>query len=80
MYPGKALMEGMNKNLIIYKFRKMKQQRFAFDEINKVFAETYTKNVIQVPKKNINAGANVATSPYAKLANQKWRIVYCDQE
>ena len=46
LYKGKALMEGSNKNLIIYKFRKLKQQKFAYDEINKVFAQTYTKNVI----------------------------------
>jgi len=34
MYPGKALLEGGNGNLIVYKNRGMEQQQFEFDQIN----------------------------------------------
>lgn len=78
LYKGKALLEGSNKNLIIYKFRKMKQQRFAYDEVNHVFAETFTKNVLNV-KGNIADRANVVTAPYNKKPSEKWKISYCDE-
>lgn len=33
-YQSKALLEGSNYNLVVYKNRGMKQQKFVFDSIN----------------------------------------------
>jgi hypothetical protein len=47
LYPKKALMEGGNKNLMVYKKKKFKMQKFDFDEINGLWEATYRKNVLK---------------------------------
>lgn len=79
LYTGKALFEGMNKNLIIYKFKKMKQQKFKYDEVNKIFVESFTKNVLEADEKNLVDNSNVVTEPYVKNHAEKWKPVYCDE-
>ena len=79
LYKGKALFEGMNKNLIIYKFKKMKQQKFHYDEVNHIFVESFTKNVLEADEDNLVDGSNVLTEPYVKTNNEKWKPVYCDE-
>lgn len=37
MFPKKAVFEGNNKMLILYKDRGMKQQKFDYDEVNQVW-------------------------------------------
>jgi hypothetical protein len=40
-------MEGGNKNLMVYKKKKFKMQKFDFDEINGLWEATYRKNVLK---------------------------------
>ena len=79
MFPNKVLLEGKNKNLVVYKNRQMGQQKFFFDEVDKEWANSITKNALSVDGKVVDNG-NVKTADFKDLLTQRWRIVYCDEE
>lgn len=37
LYPGKALLEGENKNMVVFANKGMKGQKFNFDNINSIW-------------------------------------------
>lgn len=42
LFSRKVLFEGANKNLIVFTYRGMKNQRFEYDEVNKTWKNTET--------------------------------------
>jgi len=43
LYPKKALFEGSNKNLIVFHYKGLKQQKFAYDKVNLEWFNKFTK-------------------------------------
>lgn len=48
MYPKKALMEGGNKNLIVFRNMNLKKQKFRYDHINKTWANWYSRRTASI--------------------------------
>lgn len=88
LYPKKALFEGNNNNLIVFKNRGLKQQKFAYDKVNLEWYNKFTKKSVGIKdfKAKINsqvdlfkAGENVGTAPFEQEAPQQWLVKYCEQ-
>ena len=62
LFPTKALLEGKNKNMIVYKNLGLKQQKFEYDQINKLWQNENSQNVFEVNKGQVVDGANVITA------------------
>lgn len=48
LYPKKALFEGNNNNLIVFKNRGLKQQKFAYDKVNLEWYNKFTKKSVGI--------------------------------
>lgn len=73
LYPKKALFEGNNNNLIVFKNKGLKQQKFAYDKVNLDWSNKFTKKSVGIKdfKQQMNtavdiykAGQNVGTAPF----------------
>lgn len=67
MYPGKALLEGGNSNMVVYQKRGLKQQQFVFDQTNHIWQARQSHNVFAVAKTGkgeLQDGLNVVTAKY----------------
>lgn len=73
LYPKKALFEGSNKNLIVFHYKGLKQQKFAYDKVNLEWFNKFTKMSVGIKdfKAQMNsqvdmykAGQNVGTAPF----------------
>ena len=73
MFPKKAVFEGNNKMLILYKDRGMKQQKFDYDEVNQVWQNINSERVFGVDS------GSLKTAKFDNLPEQKWKIKYCDE-
>lgn len=65
-YPSKGLFEGFNKNLIVYKYRGLKNQSWSFDLNHNHWFNEFTKNSLEAEKEAIEHpadGQNVITAP-----------------
>ena len=60
---GGVLFEGFNKNLITFKFLKMKNQMFKYDHEKKRWWNTATGNAVDIHKDQIKADTNIVTEP-----------------
>ena len=64
LYPTKVLFEGMNKNLIVYRQMKLKNQKFLYDEINKSWTNAVSKNGVEIVGGTAKDSANLVTSKF----------------
>jgi len=79
-FPKKVLFEGFNKNLIMFGQRNLPNQKFIFDEINKTWQNKKSRNAISLRTgSKFKSGSEVITRKFDELADQKWKIVYCDE-
>ena len=71
MFPTKALFEGANKNLIVYKYMKLKNQKFIFDLGREALINSETQRAVELSKSSeIGVGANIET---AKILDGSFR-------
>jgi len=71
MFPTKALFEGANKNLIVYKYMKLKNQKFIFDLGREALINSETRRAVELSKSSeIGEGANIET---AKILDGSFR-------
>lgn len=79
MYPSKALFEGANKNLIIYKYRGLKNQKFIFDLGRHAWINSETKRAVELSRSSeVGPGANTETAKIIEDdLRQKWHVNPC---
>ena len=80
-FPDKALFEGANKNLIIYKARGLKTQKFSFYPSKKLLINAVTMRAVELrPDQQAQAGAEVLTSKIrpAQGLRQKFEVLPCE--
>jgi len=77
-HPAGAIFEGFNKNLIVYKYRSMKNQKFLFDLRSKTFYNAFTHRALQLKSNDWESTTNVVTDKInIKLARQRWAVEQC---
>lgn len=81
-FPDKVVFEGFNKNLMLFTYKpKSKNEKFSFDQKNKVWYNEFTDRVMSTDNKHpLASGANVATKDYHPDQAQfhKWELVSCE--
>lgn len=78
LYPSKTLFEGMNKNLIVYRQLKLKNQRFNYDEINKSWTNVVTKNGLKIVGVDAKNDANIVTGKFEGKPGELWTYSYAE--
>lgn len=78
-FPTKAAFESFNGNLIVFNYKSLKNQKFAFDTASGVWFNTVTQQSIQADNKSkVEAGTNVITGLLnVKSEEQQWIIKDC---
>ena len=79
MFPRKVLFEGANRNLIVFAYRKMKNQKFEYDEVNQTWKNSETQNAMQLAEAKFVDNANVVTGKFTNEAGQKFAFEYCGE-
>ena len=75
-----VLFEGFNKNLIVYKYQNMDNQKFRYLEVLKEWENISTGNVFDL-EAGWAQGATVITNDKNEMSfSQKWDIEYCDED
>ena len=77
MFPRKVMFEGANRNLIVFPFKKMPNQQFEYDEINKSWKNSQTQNAMQLSDGKFVDKANVVTGKFTDEVGQKFAFEYC---
>lgn len=78
MMPTKVLLEGTNKNLIVFTYKNLATQKFEYDEVNQTWKNIKTQNAIMLEGANFKNGANIVTGKFTNEAGQKFTFDYCE--
>lgn len=74
--PGGALFEGFNKNMIVYTWRGLANQRFHYNISNHKFTNRFTGNAMDVFGDKIIELENINTNEPDNSEGQSWIIDY----
>jgi len=74
--PGGALFEGFNKNMIVYNWRGLHNQRFHYNLSTKKFQNRFTGNAMDVFGDKMIELENINTNEPDNSAGQTWIIDY----
>lgn len=81
LFPDKALFEGTNKNLIVYNFKSLKNQRFSFYPSKHLLLNSITMRAIELANnQQATAGAEVVTAKVrpGNGLRQKFTVQKCE--
>jgi len=78
--PGSALFEGFNRNLIVYKWRGLHNQRFKYNLGTERLENRYSGRALDIANDKIIAGQNIFTNEPDQTQGQKWKIQYQSKE
>jgi len=73
-YPSKGLFEGFNKNLIVFKYRGLKNQVWSHDLNSHQWFNEFSKNSLTNPEGSKNV---VTTKMKSGSRNQKFKLTPC---
>lgn len=79
-YPSKGLFEGFNKNLIVYKYKGLKNQVWSYDLDHSMWFNDFTKHSLAIEGKTAAPGANVITVPFNPKSTDPrhaWKLAPC---
>ena len=82
-YPSKGLFEGFNKNLIVFKYRGLKNQVWSYDKSHNIWFNNFSLNALAIEKGSIDEahpekGGNVITEKISKKEErQLFKVVNC---
>jgi hypothetical protein len=81
LYPGKALSEGANKNLFIFRQLHLAMQQFLIDTTNGIVTNVLSKNLSTVSSKKTTVGWNSVMEAERKIPSmqQHWVILECKE-
>lgn len=82
-YPTKGLFEGFNKNLIVFKYKGIKNQVWSFDLDHKMWFNDFTKHSLAIEGKTAANGSNVITEPFNPKSKDKrhaWKLAPCSKK
>ena len=74
--PGGALFEGYNKNMIVYNWRGLHNQRFHYNMVNKKFTNAFTGNAVDVYGDKLIEGENINSNEPDATVGQEWDLMY----
>lgn len=77
---GSALFEGFNKNVIVYKWKGLANQRFKYNVATKRIENRFTGNALDVKADVIIAGQNIVSEEPDLTDGQQWEIQYQSEE
>lgn len=78
--PGRALFEGFNKNVIVYTWKSLHNQRFKYNIGTKKLENVFTGNAVDVKADVIENGQNIDTEEPNHTVGQEWLIEYQEEE
>jgi len=74
--PGGALFEGFNKNMIVYNWKGLHNQRFHYNMVSKKFTNRFTGNAMDVFGDKLTELQNINTGEPDNTNGQGWIIDY----
>lgn len=74
--PGGALFEGFNKNMIVYNWRGLNNQRFHYNLATKKFQNRFTGNAMDIFGDKVIDEENINTNEPDDTIGQVWHIEY----
>lgn len=73
LMPTKVLLEGGNKNVILYTFRRLGAQKFAYDEINQVWKNKASGNALMLKSTaSFEKDANLVAGKFTNDLGQRF--------
>lgn len=77
-YPGKALFEGFHRNLIVYKYKSVRNQHWLYDKGAKAFFNEFTRRRMMLEKGEWHPDANILTGKADhSRKGQRWAFEAC---
>ena len=78
VHPGKAVFEGFNRNLVLWKDKNLKNQKFKLDPNSLLPYNEYTKNGFKVLEYKEGASVKTGKVDHKKIpTDMQWKFIQC---